>query len=172
MELKKPLLLNEQVLKLKEHGIISEDEAYTLKVLAQINYYRYTGYALQFRKSPSDSDYINDIEFKKVYHIYQFDEELRDLLRKYIEKVEVYYRTQISYGFSVAKCINPPYDQHYDENNFYNKKGFNAIMDSFKREKDYYKDSLIVKHHQSKYMSKMPLWVIVELMSFSNISKT
>ena len=27
---------------------------------------------------------------------------------------------------------------------------------------NYYKDSLIVKHHKLKYSSKMPLWVIVE----------
>ncbi len=30
---------------------------------------------------------------------------------------------------------------------------------------------MIVKHHKFKYASKMPLWVIVELMSFSNMSK-
>lgn len=28
-----------------------------------------------------------------------------------------------------------------------------------------------MKHHKNKYASKMPLWVMVELMSFSNISK-
>ena len=84
---------------------------------------------------------------------------------------EVYYRTQIAYGFSLAKCTETPYDQHYDENNFYNKKGYREVMENFSREKNYYKDSLIVKHHKMKYSSKMPLWVIVELMSFSNMSK-
>lgn len=64
-----------------------------------------------------------------------------------------------------------PHDQHYDENNFLNKKGYNEVMDSFKKEKNYYKDSLIVKHHKLMYSGKMPLWVIVELMSFSNTSK-
>ena len=44
------------------------------------------------------------------------------------------------------------------------------IMD-LKKSLTYYKDSLIVKHHKIKYSSKMPLWVIVELMSFSNMSK-
>ena len=71
----------------------------------------------------------------------------------------------------MAKCTEAPYDQHYDENNFYNKKGFKEVMENFSREKNYYKDSLIVKHHKIKYSSKMPLWVIVELMSFSNMSK-
>ena len=44
-------------------------------------------------------------------------------------------------------------------------------MDSFKKERNYYKDSLIVKHHKHKYGNRMPLWVIVELLSFSNVSK-
>lgn len=170
-ELKKPLLFNEQVLKLEEHGMIINDESDTIRILSQINYYRYTGYALQFRICPSDSNYINDIRFEKVYRIYQFDKDLRDILRKYIEYVEVFFRTQIAYGFSVVKCINPPHNQHYDVSNFYNKQGYQEVMESFKRERNYYKDSLIVNHHKLKYNSKMPLWVIVELMSFSNLSK-
>ena len=62
----------------------------------------------------------------------------------------------------ICKCIKAPHDQHYDENNFYNKKGYKEVMENFSREKNYYKDSLIVKHHKLKYSSKMPLWVIVE----------
>ena len=106
-----------------------------------------------------------------MYHLYKMDEILRDTFRRYIEKAEVYYRSQIAYGFSIAKCTEAPYDQHYNENNFYNKKGYKEVMENFGREKNYYRDSLIVKHHKMKYSSKMPLWVIVELMSFSNLSK-
>ena len=62
-----------------------------------------------------------------VYHLYKVDEILRDTFRRYIEKAEVYYRTQIAYGFSMAKCTEAPYDQHYDENNFYNKKGYKEV---------------------------------------------
>lgn len=171
MELKQPYSMTEQVSRLKAHGLRINDFASAEKLLSQLNYYRFTGYALRFRKDPSDSDYSENTNFDMVYRIYQFDEELRNLLRKYLEKVEIYYRTQISYWFSLQKCMKPPHDQHYDENNFYNKKGFNNVMDSFKREKNYYRDSLIVMHHQKKYSGQMPLWVIVELISFSNISK-
>lgn len=171
MELKEPLSFEKQIEKLKSHGMVMEDEAKVKEILAKINYYRFTGYTLQHRKNPDESDYIEGLPFEKVYRIYQFDESLRDIFRKYIEVAEVYYRTQISYGFSMAKCVSPPYDQHYDEKNFYNKTGYKEVMESFKKEKNYYKDSLIVKHHKAKYDSKMPLWVIVELMSFSNTSK-
>lgn len=171
MDLKEPLSFEKQIEKLKSHGMVMEDEEKVKEILAEINYYRFTGYTLQYRKHPDESDYIEGLPFEKVYRIYQFDESLRDIFRKYIEVAEVYYRTQISYGFSMVKCVNPPYDQHYDENNFYNKTGYKEVMESFKKEKNYYKDSLIVKHHKAKYDSKMPLWVIVELMSFSNTSK-
>lgn len=171
MELKEPLSFEKQIEKLKSHGMVMEDEARVKEILAEINYYRFTGYTLQYRNNPDESDYIEGLPFEKVYRIYQFDESLRDIFRKYIEVTEVYYRTQISYGFSMVKCVTPPYDQHYDENNFYNKTGYKEVMESFKKEKNYYKDSLIVKHHKAKYESKMPLWVIVELMSFSNTSK-
>lgn len=99
------------------------------------------------------------------------DEMLRNIFRQFLEKIEVYYKTQIAYGFSINKCSMSPFDQHYDENNFDNKKGYNEVINNFYREMNYYHDSLIIKHHKRKYANKMPLWVIVELMSFSNISK-
>ena len=162
MDLKKPLTFDEQLDKLIAHGMIVADREKAKDILKRVNYYRFTGYALQFRQEPSGSDYIEGTTFETVYHLYKVDEILRDTFRRYIEKAEVYYRTQIAYGFSIAKCTEAPYDQHYDENNFYNKKGYKEVMENFSREKNYYKDSLIVKHHKLKYSSKMPLWVIVE----------
>ena len=171
MNLKAPKTYKEQIEQLKTHGMVFLDESRAEKILSEINYYRFTGYALQYRKESDDSDYSKSISFDEIYCIYRFDEALRDILRKYIEKIEIYFRTLIAYHFAMAKCKEEPHDQHYDENNFYNKNGYNDVMDSFSREKNYYKDSPIVKHHKSKYDNRMPLWVIVELMSFSNISK-
>ncbi|MBO5746475.1 MAG: Abi family protein [Clostridia bacterium] len=171
MNLKNPLTFEEQIEKLESHGMQILDKEKAKKLLTEINYYRFTGCALQYRKNPDESGYKDGVTFDTVYNIYLFDEQIRNILRKYIERAEVYYRTIISYHFSMAKCIEPPYDQHYNENNFFNKKGYNEVMESFKKEKSYYRDSLIVKHHKQKYNNKMPMWVIVELMSLSNISK-
>ena len=38
-----------------------------------------------------------------------------------------------------------------DNANYYNKKGFDEVAASFRREKSYNQDSLVVKHHNSKY---------------------
>ena len=92
-------------------------------------------------------------------------------MRRYIEIAEVFYRAQISYGFCMAKCVDSPHDQHYDEKNYYKKEEFKEIIVHLEKDKGYYKDSLIVKHHRDKYDDKMPLWVMVELLSFSDVSK-
>ena len=140
MDLKKPLTFDEQLDKLAAHGMIITDREKAKVILKRVNYYRFTGYALQFRQDPSGSDYIVGTTFETVYHLYKVDEILRDTFRRYIEKAEVYYRTQIAYGFSIAKCTETPYDQHYDENNFYNKKGYREVIENFSREKNYNTD--------------------------------
>lgn len=169
--LKKPLTYKEQIDKLKEHGMHIQDEKYAETIISQINYYRFTGYALQFRKAPNDSSYVVGTNFNEVLSIYRFDEELRSVLRKYLEFLEVYFRTVISHEFSLAKCMDSPHTQHYSKDNYYNKIGFESIINHFKQEKAYYRDSLIMKHHQKKYNGEMPLWVMVEMMSLSDVSK-
>ena len=64
----------------------------------------------------------------------------------------------------------PPHDQHYSKDYFYNKNGYYELRRRFEKQKRYYRDSLIVQHHRKKYNGKMPLWVIVEMMSFSSLS--
>lgn len=128
MNLKKPLTFEEQIDKLITHGIVISNKKEDENILKKVNYYRFTSYALQFRKKPSDSDYKEGTTFETIYHLYEM---LRDIFRQYIEKAELYYRTQIAYGFLIAKCPKSPYGQHYNENNFYNKKGYKEVMKNF-----------------------------------------
>lgn len=170
--LKQPLSFDEQIERFSAHNIAVSNNASTRNILQRISYYLLTGYALSFRKSPSDSDCLDGTSFEKIYELYCFDEKLRSIIRDYVEIAEVYYKTQIAHWFSLAKCSNPPHDQHYCRDNYYRKESFDDIISCFERERDnYYKDSLIVKHHRAKYNGKMPLWVMVNLLSFSNTSK-
>lgn len=82
----------------------------------------------------------------------------------------MFYKSHISNTFSLEKCLEPPHDQHYSPSNYYDKTGFKKIMERFVKEEQYYADSLIVRHHKQHYSGRMPLWAMVELMSFSNIS--
>ncbi|MBQ8306982.1 MAG: Abi family protein [Blautia sp.] len=163
--------MDEQITILNDHRIAINDPVAAKEILRQIGYYRFSGYALQFRQASSSSTCIDNTTFESIYDAYCFDQELRGILRNYLEIAEVYYKAQIGYWFALQKCLNPPHDQHYDRNNYFNKSGFDSIMNSFQAKgASYYQDSLIMKHHQVKYHGKMPLWVLLELLSFSNAS--
>ena len=171
MDLKKPIPIAEQLIKCKNDGLKTSNDLEALKILSHVGYYKLMGYAFQFVKGANGHKYSDDASFELVYKIYCFDCELRDLLRKYLETIEVYYKSLISNTFSLRVCKEPPYDQHYDSKNYYRKEYFNEISEAFKKENEYYKESAIVKHHQNKYGGKMPLWALLELLSFSNTSK-
>lgn len=80
------MTFDEQLDKLVAHGMIITDREKAKDILKRVNYYRFTGYALQFRQAPSGSDYIVGTTFETVYHLYKVDEILRDTFRRYIEK--------------------------------------------------------------------------------------
>ena len=117
------------------------------------------------------SEYIVGTDFDNIVKIYEFDEKLRDLLRLYLEKVEIYFKTKIAYIFSVRKCILPPYDQHYLPSNYYRADKFEKLLQHITVEEQYFRDTAFVKHHIMTYKNKMPLWVLVEILTFSTLSK-
>ena len=110
-ELKKPLSFQEQVLRLKEHGLIIADDAAACDTLSKIDDYRLSGYAYQYRKD--SLRYADGITFDQIIKIHDLDQSLRNLLRKPIEVIEIWARTQIAHQFSMAKCALPPHDGHY-----------------------------------------------------------
>ena len=170
MNLKKPYSLDEQIAKLKEHGVIIDDVDFAKSILQQVSYYRLSGYMIQYRIQPYCSRLKYGVKFKEIYSLYRFDEELRALLRLYIERAEFFYKNLIGNVFAELKCSSPPHNQHYDVGNYYDKKGIEKTLQNFANEKRYYRDSAIIKHHENKYGDKMPLWVMMELMTCSSIS--
>ena len=170
MDLKKPYTVTEQIQKLRDHGVVIANEAFARKVLQEVSYYRLSGYMLQYRISSDSHEMVKGIPFETIYKTYCFDEELRALLRKYIEKAEFFYKDLIGNTFAALKCKTAPYDQHYDVKNYYDKAGITKTLQNFSKEKAYYKDSAIVKHHYNKYADKMPIWVMMELMTLSSVS--
>ena len=171
LNLKEPIPVIEQVRRLIKHKMDITDIDYAKQILSEVNYYRFTGYAYQFRDKHNPDDYLPRTKFNSILRLYEFDGELRCILKSYLDLIELYMRSQIAHGFAMTKCLNPPHTQHYDSTNFYNKISHAGIFSSLKREKLNSRDSLFVIHHDKKYKGKMPLWVIVELLSFTNLSK-
>lgn len=172
MFLKPPISFDEQVERLKSHNMIVNDSVHAREFLAKVNYYRFSGYALHLRSKENNNDYVDGTSFDDIERLYLFDESLRNVLRPYIEKVEIFMRSQISYNFAMNNCALFPHDQHYDYKNYYRPEKAEGLFSKFKNLADeYYGDQLIVQHHRQKYESKYPLWVIVEMLNLSDLSK-
>lgn len=165
MDVKKPTTFEQQIDKLKNRDCIIEDEKKALTVLRRVNYYRLTAYFLPF--TDNDGNYISGTSFNRVLRIYEFDKKLRCLIFPIVEELEILLRTELSYmhshkygelGYRSAENFN----SHHNHDDFF--KTINSCI-------EHNKNQLFVKHHIEKYDSKFPLWVIIELFSFGNVSR-
>ena len=185
--LKKFKTFEEQIAILEDRGIIIDDKNYALKILSRINYYRLSGYLLPFQKIDPNTNkriekidkagnkyyqLIDNLHFETIVKIYNFDSELREFLLSLLEEVEVFLRTQIAH-FHGKKCGPLGYLNH--EEFFYKEKGMESNKKLWKEIKDQIKhrknNNQIVKHHKEKYGNEMPIWVIVEFLSFGDLNK-
>lgn len=134
-------------------------------ILSHENYYRLSGYMLDF--IDANDKFKSDICFEDIYNIYKFDKELRGILFEIINDVEIYFKTQISYNFCL-KYGGMGY------RNLQNYKSYEESLNVLKKLNDTVKknpNNLIIAHHNNKYEGEIPLWAMVELMQFGDISK-
>lgn len=160
MEVKNPTTFEEQIEQLKKHGCIIDDYDFCMAKLHVVNYYRLSAYFLPFKNR--DDKYIPGTTFSKIFAIYEFDRELRNLLFSAIEEIEVFWKCQLSY-FHSHKYGSLGY---LDKNNFSDKHNQPKFLKLLDKELENHKKSLFVKHHFEKYDGNFPLWVISELFTF------
>ena len=164
MDVKEPITFEAQLQKLKDRGCIVENENIAIEVLKNINYYRLTAYFLSFKKD--DKTYLEGTTFENVYNIYEFDRKLRNLIFSALEEVEILLRTRLAYYFSHKYGALGYMDKNNFSNSF-NEETFNNLCQELIKHN---KSKPFVQHHIKNYDGKFPLWVLVELMSFGNIS--
>lgn len=165
-ELKPPKTFQEQLALLETRDMVVDDSEKALRALQQMNYYRLTGYAYQYKHAKGER-YQAGTTFEQVIQLYSFDQEFRRILYKYLELIEIYARTQVAYHFSHLYGSAGHYDNHNFEKKEYHEKFLISLSDQMGKNKD----SAFVAHHIRKYGGSMPVWVAVEILSFSSLSK-
>ena len=73
---KRPLPLAEQVTRLKQRGLVFDDENEAIAYLFNISYYRLRAYTYPFQENGEDSEHNftrKDIHFKDIIDLYCFD---------------------------------------------------------------------------------------------------
>lgn len=170
---KKLLSFDDQIKYLiEDKSLIISDYDYAKAMLQQIGYFGLiSGYKTPF-KNPTTKKYLDGVTFDNIVALYKFDENLREIFLKYIFKIERHIRVLLSnhftekYGESQAHYLKREnYDctkrNHADIDLLINKLNWIA-----KSSKDY----PYINHQRNKY-GNVPLWVLINCLSFGSLSK-
>ena len=164
---KPALSIDEQLALLKSRGLTVHDDAKAKEVLGDIGYYRLGFYLFPFERTYPElhhrtHEYREGTKFGDAVKLYYFDFELRNLLLKYISRIEVCFRTVLTLEGSIA--YNP--DSLWFVNPKYVDYPFVAAFDSSVYTKSFKKNPTIKRHHK-RYPedSYAPAWKTIELMT-------
>lgn len=164
MAAKIPSTISEQIAKMKERGCVFGDEKKARETLKYINYYRISNYFEPF--SVSKHKYEEGTTFEKIMQIYEMDRKLRSVLIAALEEIEIALRAAVSnfhaLKYGATGYLNPSsFDRSHNHQSFMGRVN-HLIECNDERE--------FVKHYNSKYGGKFPLWVVMELFSFGTLA--
>lgn len=156
----------EQLRQLKNRGLIIEDEPKALHLLEVISYYRMSGYWYPLLADKQNHRFKPNSSFETAFNIYKFDRELRLLVLRELEKIEVAVRAKMIYVLSHS--ISPFW--YLDSANFSNSvkhaDTLSKIVIEYSRS-----DEEFVKAFKTKYSDTMPpSWMMFEVSSFGTLS--
>ncbi len=166
-QLKEPLSFEDQAKTLLERGLTDVSLIDLEEYLQGVNYYRLNAY-FHDELDPSTNLFPIGFSFKTLQARYEIDAWLRKLILLALEPIEIKVRTQLAYWSAHIAGS----DMFYDSNNFTNQRRYLEVFDSFNRVRvtSDPKDP-VLSHHNKKYSGRFPIWVVVEYLSFGNISK-
>ncbi len=162
-----PLNLDEQIENLKSLGLIIENEDKAREFLNDVSYFRLIkAYSLGLKEK--NSKYSKDITFDRIVELYLFNSRFRQIIFTQIEKVEISLRCRISNYFSEKYGMFG----YEDVSNFKNKQYHSNLMDEINSVIIINSRNDFVRNYQQNYVSgKIPLYALVELLSFGTLSK-
>lgn len=104
----KPALNYEaQISRLKERGLHIPNENKAAHLLEYLSYYRLSGYWYPLLKEPkADHKFKEGADFNTAFQLYCFDKELRLLILREIEKLEIAVRAKMAYHCSHDFGVN------------------------------------------------------------------
>ena len=165
MEYAKPFLtFDEQAdLLMDERGLVANREG-LIEHLQDAGYYRLSGYWHIYKQD--DGKFREGTTFAKVWDLYTFDRQFRLVVFDAIERVEIYFRTQLAYElarttgpFGFKERTNLP---NLDQDRY--RKFIKRCKEAFDRSREPF-----AIHFREKYGDAHdlpPYWMLVNLMDF------
>ena len=165
--------IDQQIGLLKSRGLIVADEDKAREILMDIGYYRLGFYLFPFEKSYPElrnrtHEYVNGASFEDAVNLYYFDFDLRLLLMRYLNRIEIAFRTSLIYHISNKYGSNPTWfvspsvvDRSYARD--FEQKVYTP---------DFKRNPIIHRHHKNNPDDRFaPAWKTIEFMTFGALLK-
>ena len=160
---------------LKNRGLIISDDKFASDFLYNVNYYRLSAYFIPFYESKNV--FKSNVAFENICELYEFDKELRGIIFKYLEQIEIILRTRIShthareYGafgyLNNENSLNRTYERKRDNV----KTLYKEFIEKVEQEKSR-SNEVFIKHIREKYNTNdLPIWALSEILSFGTLTK-
>ncbi len=171
--MKQATTLDEQISLLRSRGIQIANEEKAKEVLMDIGYYRLGFYLFPFEKSyprlrGRKHEYKDGTKLSDAVTLYYYDFDLRNILMRYINRIEVAFRTYMIYELSnkykneptwfiSPQIVSQSFIQSFD-NEIYN---------------DTFRNNPVIKRHHRNHINDRyaPAWKTIEFMTMGNALK-
>lgn len=149
---------------LRSRGLAVVDEAQAKDFLLRNNYYRVSGYSLTLRKNDV---FYEGATFQNIIDICLFDHELRHILLKYLETIEVQMKSIFACEFTKVHGPAGYLNKAFFTDTIKHKEIIGKA-DLLKKRQLPYEDYL--KHFVNDLRQTIPLWAYVDLLTIADIS--
>ena len=160
---KQALSVSEQIELLKSRGLNIADSSKAVKFLGEVSYFRFVQYLRPMEEDKTTHQFKPNSRFEDAVALYNFDIELRDLMFKAVQRLEIALRTKIIQEFSLT---HGPF-WFFDTSLADDEHKFIENMNSIDRELQRSKEDFI-KEHRRNYDKPIfpPAWKTLELAPF------
>lgn len=183
--------IEQQIVQLQGRGLIVDDKADAAALLAEVGYYRLTGYLYPARQSKTvtNEDGRSGIRILSTYRpgtriehaasLIAFDRELRLHVLEAVERIEVSLRTQVGYTLGHRSAfahleprnftpafVDPYVDEESGETTSRHAEWIKRV-----EERRASSNEAFVHHFRDKYDNQMPIWALTEILELGHLTK-
>ena len=165
----------QQIEKLREKGLLINDEPSAIKFLKLEGYYNViNGYSPNFKVNHK---FYKGTTFEDICHLFAFDKDLRSIVYKYTSSIESHIKALIAHEFSRVHGVDEK--TYLQPNCFSNNANSVAavarlieecnttITDALNRNSNKYREYIA---HNYQAHGHVPMWVLIRALSFGTIS--
>ena len=163
--LKQILTIEQQIQSYIDAGMEIESYDQVEDALRTIGYYRLRGYSFQLYNNDSKK-YVVGTKFENILQLYQFDQKLSNLIFSMISKIEVALRVRLVEALLIHNDVLILQDSSIFKDKKMYWRNMSTISSEIARSND-----VFIKHNFKNHEGEIPVWAIVEVLSFGTMSK-